>query len=49
MSRLPHLGHFDVAVVQTAVEAIYDVWHYLPQMREAVGKFEAHFTALLAA
>jgi integrase len=37
------------AGVQTDVEAIYDCWHYLPQMREAVARYEAHLTALLAA
>jgi len=36
------------AAVQTDVEAIYDHWKYLPQMRTAVEAFEAHFTALLA-
>jgi hypothetical protein len=33
--------------VQTEVEAIYDQWHYLPQMRQAVLAFEEHFKALL--
>jgi len=37
------------AGVQTDVEAVYDVWHYLPQMRTAVAAFEAHLTTLLAA
>ncbi|MGA8610790.1 MAG: tyrosine-type recombinase/integrase [Xanthobacteraceae bacterium] len=37
------------AAVQTDVEAIYDRWHYLPQMRQAVSAFETHFKALLAA
>ena len=36
------------AAVQTDVEAIYDRWHYLPQMSKAVHAFEAHFQALLA-
>ena len=36
------------AAVQTEVEAIYDQWHYLPQMRHAVLVFEDHFKALLA-
>jgi integrase len=36
------------AAVQTDVEAIYDRWTYLPQMRAAVEAFEAHFQALLA-
>jgi integrase len=36
------------AAVQTDVEAIYDRWHYLPQMRQAVSAFETHFKALLA-
>jgi integrase len=35
--------------VQTDVEAIYDRWHYLPQMRQAVSAFENHFKALIAA
>lgn len=34
--------------VQTDVEAIYDRWHYLPQMRNAVANFEAHLSNLLA-
>jgi integrase len=37
------------AAVQTDVEAIYDRWTYLPQMRTAVEAYEAHFTKLLAA
>jgi integrase len=37
------------SAVQTGVEAIYDRWHYLPQMRQAVSTFENHFKALLAA
>lgn len=37
------------AAVQTDVEATYDVYSYLPQMREAVGNFETHLKALLAA
>jgi integrase len=36
------------AGVQTDVEAIYDVYHYMPQMRSAVDAFETHFQALLA-
>ena len=36
------------AAVQTEVEAIYDRWHYLPQMKAAIVSFENHFTALLA-
>jgi integrase len=36
------------AGVQTEVEAIYDRWHYLPQMRAAVLAFDDNFTALLA-
>lgn len=36
------------AAVTTEVEAIYDRWHYLPQMRTAVAAYEAHLTALLA-
>jgi integrase len=36
------------AAVQTDVEAIYDLWHYIPQMRTAVTAFEEHFQALLA-
>jgi integrase len=36
------------AGVQTDVEAIYDLWHYLPQMREAVSNFESHLATLLA-
>jgi hypothetical protein len=35
------------ASVQTEVEAIYDRWTYLPQMRRAVLTFEEHFNALL--
>jgi integrase len=37
------------AAVQTDVEAIYDVFTYLPQMRAAVADFETHLTVLLAA
>jgi integrase len=36
------------AAVQTEVEEIYDRWHYLPQMRQAVLAFEDHFISLLA-
>jgi integrase len=36
------------AAVQTEVEAIYDQWTYIPQMRAAVFVFEKHFQALLA-
>jgi integrase len=36
------------AGVQTDVEAIYDRYHYMPQMREAAFRFETHLTALLA-
>ena len=36
------------AAVQTDVESIYDVYHYMPQMREAVLKFEDHLQVLLA-
>jgi integrase len=36
------------SAVQTDVEAIYDHWHYLPQMRSAVEAFEEHFKVLLA-
>jgi integrase len=35
------------AAVQTEVEEIYDRWHYLPQMRQAVEAFERHFRSLL--
>jgi integrase len=37
------------AAVQTDVEAIYDRWDYLPQMKQAVLKFEEHFIAVLTA
>lgn len=37
------------AAVQTDVEEICDRWHYVPQMREAVLRFEEHFMAVLAA
>ena len=37
------------AAVQTEVEAIYDRWMYLPQMRKAVLAFDEHFNALMAA
>jgi integrase len=37
------------AAVQTDVEAIYDVYTYLPEMRTAVANLENHLTALLAA
>jgi hypothetical protein len=37
------------AGVQTDVEAIYDRWHYLPPMRDAVSTFEAHLSAALTA
>jgi integrase len=36
------------AAVQTDVEAIYDRWHYLPQMRTAVRDFDDHFKGLVA-
>ncbi len=36
------------AAVTTEVEAIYDQWTYLPQMRAAVAAYEAHFDTLLA-
>jgi integrase len=36
------------AAVQSDVEAIYDRWHYLPQMREAALHLENHLKALLA-
>jgi integrase len=36
------------AAVQTEVEAIYDRWNYLPQMRMAVLNFESHLQVLLA-
>ena len=35
------------AAVQTDVEAIYDRWHYIPQMEKAVEAFEEHFRSLL--
>lgn len=35
------------AAIQTDVEAIYDRWHYIPQMRGAVSAFEEHITGLL--
>jgi integrase len=35
------------AAVTTEVEAIYDQWHYLPQMRTAVATYESHLTALV--
>ena len=34
------------AAIQTDVEAIYDRWHYVPQMRYAVDGFEEHFISL---
>ena len=37
------------AAVQTEVEAIYDRWTYLPQMRKAIDEYETHFTKLLLA
>jgi integrase len=37
-----------VAGVTTEVEAIYDRWHYLPEMRRAVENYETHLEALLA-
>lgn len=36
------------AAVQTDVESIYDRYHYMPQMRKAVGAFEEHLGSLLA-
>jgi integrase len=36
------------AAVQTDVEAIYDRWHYIPQMQKAIEAFEDHFRALLS-
>jgi integrase len=36
------------AAVQTEVEAIYDRWTYLPEMRKAVATFEERFLELLA-
>ena len=46
---LPHikemlLNHISA---KSDVEAIYDTYKYLPEMREAMLKWEAHFTALL--
>ncbi len=38
-----------LAAVQTDVEAIYDRYKYLPEMREAVGRYEAQLSNLLAA
>jgi hypothetical protein len=38
----------NAAAVQTDVEAIYDLWHYIPQMRIAVTAFEKHLQDLLA-
>jgi integrase len=38
-----------VAAVATDVQLIYDRYTYLKEMRQAVEKFEAHFTHLLAA
>jgi integrase len=35
------------AAIQTDVEAIYDRWHYIPQMRAAVAAFDDHLLALL--
>jgi integrase len=37
------------AGVQTEVEAIYDRYSYLPQMREAVERYEAHLLGLMPA
>ena len=37
-----------VAGVTTDVELIYDVWTYLPEMRQAVASFESHLQHLLA-
>jgi integrase len=36
------------AGVQTEVEAIYDIYTYLPEMRAAVERYEAHINTLLA-
>jgi integrase len=38
-----------VAAVQTDVEAIYDVYKYLPEMRTAMAAYEGHLSKLLAA
>ena len=35
------------AAVQTDVEAIYDVYHYMPQMRAAVEVYEGYLSKLL--
>jgi hypothetical protein len=35
------------AAVQTDVEAIYDRWHYIPQMQQAMVAFEEHVRFLL--
>ena len=37
-----------VAGVTTDVEQIYDVWTYLPEMKQAVLSFEAHLQTILA-
>ncbi len=37
------------AAMQTDVEAIYDLYKYLPEMRTAVSHFETHFAKLSAA
>jgi integrase len=35
------------AAVQTDVEAVYDLYRYLPEMRQAVDRYEAHLSQLL--
>jgi integrase len=40
------IGH--AAGVTTDVETIYDRWTYMPQMREAIERFEKHLDILLA-
>lgn len=36
-----------VAAVQTDVESIYDVYKYMPEMRAAIDKYDAHLSQLL--
>jgi integrase len=50
IGTLPEIGERLInhaAAVQTDVEAIYDRWHYIPQMQKAVEAFEEHFKSLL--
>jgi integrase len=49
IGTLPEIGERLInhaAAVQTDVEAIYDRWHYIPQMQKAAEAFEEHFISV---